>query len=41
VVPAAVLAPPLAARSRRLRMLPAAAIAGGVAALVVPLLFVA
>jgi hypothetical protein len=40
-LPAAVLAPPLAVRSRRARMLAPAAIAAGVAALVVPLLFVA
>lgn len=41
VLPAATLAPPLALRARRVRMLAPAAIAGGVAALVVPLLFVA
>jgi hypothetical protein len=41
VLPAATLAPPLAMRSRRVRMLAPATIAGGVAALVVPLLFVA
>jgi len=40
-LPAAVLAPTLAMRSRRARMLAPSAIAGGVAALVVPLLFVA
>jgi hypothetical protein len=41
VLPAATLAPPLAVRSQRVRMLAPAAIAGGVAALVVPLLFLA
>lgn len=40
-LPAAALAPPLAVRSRRARMLAPSAIAAGVAALVVPLLFVA
>jgi hypothetical protein len=41
VLPAATLAPPLAVRSQRVRMVAPAAIAGGVAALVVPLLFLA
>jgi len=41
VLPAAALAPALADRSRRARMLAPSAIAAGVAGLVVPLLFVA